>query len=393
VIPGVLGLFGACLLIRNLRKLSAGLLLVGFLTVSLIAGGSGSEMFDVRLPSYLQMVAAIACAHVLLCSVQYSSAIRRSLLIWLVFITVGVIAESALMPVKDLSEAFRQSVYSGRFLYANDVRDMVEYGTVRPKLFTQEPSHISKAFIVFGSGWYLLAPYRRRLIILLVCTVIVTYFLRSPFTLLGVPVALFLARMASGRKLSGVLVWSIPVAGFSAVAFTQIFAARFATIQSGQDFSFFTRYQGPYEVAVASIQQHPIFGVGIGAKEALWDEVQRVYSPFFGSMSALYKVYLDYFNNGLANSIMFFGVIGALAFFTLVAYWIKQFDIGPSVSLPIVGLFFLLDGALEGIRMWSSIALVLGCYALAATRQNTVDSAVITSQPNDIATTAGTDQV
>jgi len=78
--------------------------------------------------------------------------------------------------------------------------------------------------------------------------------------------------------------------------------------------------------------------------------------------------YLDYFNNAFANSFMFFGLVGGLVFLALIAYWAWSFWVTPLVSLPVVVLFFQLDGALEGIRMWSSIAVVLGCYLAARSR-------------------------
>jgi hypothetical protein len=149
------------------------------------------------------------------------------------------------------------------------------------------------------------------------------------------------------------------------VTFAEIFSTRWQSIMSSNDSSFFTRYQGPFAVARDALEQYPVFGVGIGAKEALWEFVRDSYSRNFTDASYLYGVYLDYFNNALANSLMFFGLIGAAVFYYLIAYWARSFGVRAIVSLPVVLLFFMLDGALEGIRMWSSIALVMGCYLVA----------------------------
>lgn len=359
VVPGVLGIVGAVFIARQLRNLWWLGWLGFFLTVSLAAGDP--EMFGYRLPSWLQMVTALAVAHVLLCNLDHRDAVRKTLAGWLVFITVGVVLEALFPPVREMSDAFRQWVFDGRFVYDNDARDLREYGLVRPKLFTQEPSHIAKAFIVFGTGWYLLST-RRRLVLLLGCTVVLAVFLRSPFVLLALPLSWFLDRLAVGKPVSGVAAAGVPLLGVSAVVSTQLFSTRFATIRSGADFSFFSRYQGPFQVAAETLDQHP-FGVGIGAKEALWEPMRTAYSPFYESGSYLHTLYLNYFNNAFANSLMFFGA-AAVVFYLLVALWAKSFGVRASAALVVVLLFFQLDGALEGVRMWSSIALLWGCYML-----------------------------
>jgi len=368
VIPGALGLFGALLLVRHVRNLLPAVWLVAFLTLSLAAGGSGADMFATRLPSYVQIVAAIGCAHILMCAMtDYAVAVRKTLLAWMLFVTVGVILETLLPPFRDMSDAFRGWAFDGRFVYSSEKRDLAQYGIIRPTLFSQEPSHVSKAFVVFAAGWYVLATPGRRFAVLLVCTVLVTLFLRSPFTLLAVPLALFLAWMASGRATVGLFAAGVPILVASVSAFPYVFPARWQHMMSGGDFSFYSRFQAPYEVAAAAIERHPVFGVGIGAKEALRDEMYWALSRFM-DVGRMRGTYLDYFNNAFANSFMFFGLVGGLVFLALIAYWAWSFWVTPLVSLPVVVLFFQLDGALEGIRMWSSIAVVLGCYLAARSR-------------------------
>lgn len=368
LVPGVLGLAGAVLLVQHVRNVLPAVFLAGFLTVSLISGGSGADMFATRLPSWVQIVAAIGCAHILLCAMtHYATAVRKTLLAWMLFVTAGVILETLVPQFREVSDAFRGWAFDGRFVYSSEKRDLSQYGAIRPTLFSQEPSHVSKAFVVFASGWYVLATPGRRFAVLLVCTVLVTLFLRSPFTLLAVPLALFLAWMASGRATVRVFAAGVPILVASVSAFPHVFPARWQHMMSGGDFSFYSRFQAPYEVAAAAIERHPVFGVGIGAKEALQDEMYWALSRFM-DVGRMDGIYLDYFNNAFANSLMFFGLVGAAVFYTLIAWWARSFGVPPWVSLPVVVLFFQLDGALEGVRMWSSIAVVLGCYVAARSR-------------------------
>jgi len=359
-------LIGALFLIPHVRGLVSLGWLISFLTVSLLAGGSGPEMFNYRLTSWLQIIVALGCAHIMLCAMDYPETVRKALFLWMIFIVGGVMLETEFAPLRAVSDAFRYAVFEGRFIYDSEVRDLREYGFVRPKLFTQEPSHVAKAFVVFGAGWYVLAQ-RRRLAVLLTCTFLFALFLGSPIVLLVLPLAWFLDRIASGRSVHGVVVASLPLLGVIAFATAQLFSTRLARILRGEDSSFFIRYQGPYEVALQSIEQYPIFGVGIGAKEALWEQIRDAYSPFYpwdlGS-SWLYSNYLTILGNAFANSFAFFGIVGAAIFYFLIARWLDRLGITALVSLPVIFLFFQLDGALEGLRMWASIAIVLGSYAM-----------------------------
>lgn len=363
VILGVLGVVGAIFMFRrDINNLTWLFSLIFFLTLSLVFGGSGQEMFDTRLPSWVQLVAALGCAHILLHAMDFPDTVRKTLFLWMVFIAIGVILETLLPAVRDLSDSFRQTVFDGRFIYDSDARDLRDYGFVRPKLFSQEPSHISKAFIVFGTGWCLLSPSRRRFAVLLGFTVVLVVFLRSPFVLLTFPLAWFLDRMVSDRPVSRRVAVGIPMLGVIAFVFTQVFSVRLSRILSGGDYSFFLRFQGPYEVALSSIEQYPIFGVGIGAKEALFDALRIAFSMNFYGTSVPDDKNLT-FNNGSANMIMYFGIVGTAVFYFLIVKWAKGFGVRAMVTLPVVLL--LLQNDVEGIRVWTSIALILGCYMLA----------------------------
>jgi O-antigen ligase len=192
---------------------------------------------------------------------------------------------------------------------------------------------------------------RWRLALLLICAILAILFLGSPFVLLVLPLAWFLDRMASGHAVWGIVAAGVPVFGIVAIALTRL-STRFADILSGRDGSFFVRFQGPYEVALKSIEQYPIFGVGIGAKPALFGYMDVVYSSLEPSWHD-HRLYL--LVNAFANSLSFFGVAGAAIFYFLVAQWAKGFGIKVLVSL-----------SLETLRMWGSIAVVLGCYAMAS---------------------------
>ncbi|MCV7343915.1 O-antigen ligase family protein [Mycolicibacterium rhodesiae] len=370
--PGVAVLIGAAFLIPHMTPHARSLKWLGliftFLVLSFATGGREVNDSLGRMTSLLQIIAALGCAHILLCAMNYPKTVRRALFLWTMFIVVGVVLESTFPPFRDLSDAFRHAAFEGRFIYENDARDIQQYGFVRPKLFTREPAHVAMAFMTFAPGWYVLSPFRRRFVLLLICTFLVALFLGSPIVLLVPPLAWFLDRMLAQRAMSGVVAAGLPVLAIVGFTLTQVFSTRFANILSGKDGSFFVRFQGPYEVAIKTIEQFPILGVGVGHKEALYKEVQDVYTHYYQfNTSWVYHNYLYALNNAFANSLSYFGLVGAVVFYFLVAKWAKGFGIGPWVSLPVILLLLQFDGALEAIKMWGSIAVVLSAYAMART--------------------------
>lgn len=253
--PGVAVLVGAAFLIphmtphtRSLKWMS--LIFLGFLVfLSFATGGRDVNDTDGRLTSLLQIIAAVGCAHVLLSAMAYPpKTVRKTLFFfWMTFfIVVGVILESTFSPVRDLSDAFRHAAFEGRFIYEkNDARDIQQYGFVRPKLFTREPAHVAMAFMTFAPGWYVLSSFRRRFVLLLICTILVAlFFLGSPIVLLVPPLAWYLDRMLARRAMSGIVAAGLPVLAIVGFTLTQVFSTRFANILSGKDGSFFCSLPG-----------------------------------------------------------------------------------------------------------------------------------------------------
>ncbi len=125
--------------------------------------------------------------------------------------------------------------------------------------------------------------------------------------------------MLARRAMSGIVAAGLPVLAIVGFTLTQVFSTRFANILSGKDGSFFCSLPGTLRVAIKTIEQFPIFGVGVGHKEALYKEVQDVYTHYYQfNTSWVYHNYLYALNNAFANSLSyFFGLIGAVVFLFL----------------------------------------------------------------------------
>jgi hypothetical protein len=383
-VPNIFGIIATVIMIilgatRDDRTPIAPLLtLIGFLAVSTLVANSGLEYLSIRIPSFVQMTAALVSFFIAVnFMLQFSaSTLRRVFLGWLIFLVVGCVVE-VYTPVRGLSDEFRRLAYSDRFLYGGLDRDISLYGRSRPKLFTQEPSHVAKAFVAFSVAWHCLSVSKSRTFVVFVLTAVTAATLRSPFVLLAIPLTLtciHIRRMSTSveppfvqtrRRVSPVPVMLPVLATVMAGVGSIAFARRWESLASGSDFSFFSRFVGPFLVARETLSDYPLFGVGLGAKEFLFPYFNVVFAEF-GSSRYLFDIYLVTLGNGLANSLTFFGIVGAVLFYVLLTRLFRVF--GPSmgfVGTLIALCFFNMDGAIEGIRMWGYIAIVVGANVMA----------------------------
>lgn len=383
-IPNIFGILATVIMVvlgatRDSRTPTAPLVkLIGFLAITTLVANSGLAYLSIRIPSFIQMTAAIVSFFIAVSfMLQFSaSTLRRIFLGWLIFLVVGCIVEMY-TPVRGLSDAFRQLAYSERFLYGALDRDISLYGRIRPKLFTQEPSHVAKAFIAFSVAWHCLSISKSRTFIVFVLTAVMTATLRSPFVLLAIPLTLIcvqILRMSTRvdtstvqtpRRVSPMPVMLPVLATVMAGVGSIAFASRWESLASGSDFSFFSRFVGPFLVARETLSDYPLFGAGLGAKEFIFPYFNTVFAQF-GSSRYLYDIYLDTLGNGLANSLTFFGIVGAALFYILLTRLFRVFGPYMGFAGTLIALcFFNLDGAIEGIRMWGYIAIVVGANVMA----------------------------
>jgi len=350
-----------------------------FALFSTLAGNTGSAYLTERLLTFLIISTALGSTYIAICylATLEPQLLQRILGGWLVFLTVGCALE-VLTPLSALSDGFRQIAYSDRWIYQTNLRDVLTYGAVRPKLFTQEPSHVSKAFMVIGAAWFVLTTNRHRVMWLALCTLILVIFLRSPFVLLALPAAALLEwstriapRLSTNARFTAYVLMlpAIPLAiALLAAAVALIFQSRVELILAGNDFSFFARTIAPFELVGQVWQKYPLFGTGLGAKEALWEEFKIVFGRSTGE-GYLYSVYLSHFNNGIANILIYFGLAGSAVFALLTFAYFRSFGRWAAMPMCILTLvLFMLDGGFEGTRMWGYITILLVATLLARWR-------------------------
>lgn len=292
VVSGVAGLLLAFKHAPHLpqKHAVAGLSILVIAALSILSAADYTLLPE-RFKGFVQLSYSIVIAY------AFFLALRRFDGQWLGRLFLGlvlVILAGSLLEViwpafKQASDVFRGAVFESG-VYDADRRDMALYGRVRPKLFTQEPSYLTFNYTLFAFCWYVLSRMPGKALAYLGLIAAGYFVMRGPTLLLGaalVPIyeVLLGARRQRGyeRRLEGstALIAAV-LAGLVAVAGIALgwegFAARIENFASGRDPSVFARLIAPAIVAVETIKEHPIAGVGLTGWEALDATVGQLYA-------------------------------------------------------------------------------------------------------------------
>lgn len=298
-----------------------------------------------------------------------------SLFGWGVFVLIfGSLLEVNFDIVKEASDYFRESAHL--FYYDAEVRDIYQHGGIRPNLFTPEPSMLAASVVVLSTTWLLLSTSKYRHFLFLVCAVLCLVIIRSPvlFSSFFISVlVIFCEREIKNNRvrfrknsrlrkmliLFSVVIITIVVIG---MLLSTLLEERLFFILEGKDNSFILRMVAPAVIAWDILVSFPIFGAGIGGKEAIVTEITN-------SVSQL-GIDPRYFNQrlGIAHSIsngfweywISFGLLGGVAIIIVLKKYTNIKN--PRYLL----LFFLIavifssmGGGIGGVWIWTAIFFVM----------------------------------
>jgi hypothetical protein len=351
---------------------------VGVTLATILLNPAFYESSDIRqfagdyATSYIVFLASLPMAVGVIAALRDQSAptLAKSSLTALMLLLLGVAAER-FAGFGVLSDAVRASLFPPEIVYAEDLRDQLIYGAVRPKLFTSEPSHVSKAFMLALLIWYVTAEGRARIPAFYVLLAVGAVLIRSPGVLAVLPAAWIaeLCRMQRSRWIllalpAGLLL--APLAWFVAEA---AFAERIAHIASGQDGSFLIRVVLPFEVLLGVWSEHPLFGLGFGAKESGIPYALSAAQGMQLDVEALLGTNAPLGNNGVFIGLIQLGPLGSLLFALVFAvFW--RFACGRYALFAAAATlgYLTLIGGINDPRFWGGFALITAAGAAARTR-------------------------
>jgi hypothetical protein len=295
-IPNVVaGTAGMLLVLKQLERFNErhvwAILLVLLLYLASICAASDYAFLSKRFTGLLQLTYSFVICYAVFVTILLYDRVRlaRIFLILSLAILVGCALENYVAAFRDLSDWFRNHVYSFG-LYESDARDQVLYGRIRPKLFTSEPSAVTFGFTLFAFAWYVLSLRRGKLFLYGAMFAVAFYLMRGPTLVLGLALVpayeIFLAaRMQrDGRtvfnpaRICATAMLMIALAGTGVYLSRTLYAERIDAIQSGADPSFFARIVAPPIVARMTVERYPIAGAGLTGEPFIADTLRQVYA-------------------------------------------------------------------------------------------------------------------
>jgi hypothetical protein len=347
---------------------------VAFVLLLSIALSPGYEHIQEKFLSLIQFALAIAIAVSIVRLMQQlsTSLLERTLLILWCLIVVGAILE-VLGVIRATSDAFRAWAYKDLYgLYDADLRDLNMVGWLRPKLFSEEPSHVTKFFVASVNGWLLVRVTWRRALVVAGATVAMLVIMGSPMLLVSAAITLAIVGLNQRQRLSTRVVSVaavVLIGGCIGAYFAQsTFSSAVSRVETAADSSPETgetretaderRMILPYVVLVDTLLRSPLFGAGVGGKETIAD--MRDVSASSSTMVIG--------NNALAAVGIFLGVIGGGLFVYLVLMHMRYTGVRQIALMGVIlVLFSQLMGGIDTFRYWGFVSLFWGGLAVGNT--------------------------
>lgn len=383
-IPNLIGaMLGLLLLAIHYRRISpavlrASSLLVLFFIVSCSwAVLNFDEPFSAMLPvAQFGYTLAAAYGMYLDLSLWRRSDLNRVSGIFAAGIIIGSVIEvyTPFNQITLIVQQFHERVSGVQAESLSRIRDVAQYGQIRPRLFCSETSYVAINFGIFASMWLLTLQRAtvNRIMLLVAAVLIGLYVIRSPFCVLPVMVGGLQMIVGDGRKkrraislLELALFVIVSFALIVGVAYlsSALFSSRLELAQAGTDWSVTVRTYGAMAAGWNVAMAYPLFGVGAGNFDAMRDIVINTY---IGFNVPDYVFTASYFessvNNGIATNLAYFGVAGAIVHIMLwLGFYRRLAPRAPRLLL--LGLMFLIYNAAGNIYspkgVWPTMLLVV----------------------------------
>ncbi len=362
------GIVGILMLWRQRHRITQmhvnGLLLVVLVyLVSMFVAPDPLPMFGKRFTGFVQVVYSIVISYGFFMTLTQASRKQAArVFFWFcVFLIVGSLLESY-SGLRGISDQFRAAVYRSSNIYDADLRDVLIYGRIRPKLFTSEPSYVTFAFTLFAFAWFMFSEWRWKLMGYLALIGAGQLAMPGPTLLLAltlvVPYELFLGGRARAPGIDVQRLFKVGALGlFLGTLFVILgmtfYAARIKQFNSHGDTSFFFREIGPALVAKYVVAHYPIAGAGLTSERFITNAVLSVYehSPLFSNwqVANVAEALTNYFWLHWIYMGLLFGILVFVAFYI----WLRTVGVGsPFFCFAIWVVMGQSIGAYVGPRTW-----------------------------------------
>jgi hypothetical protein len=180
---------------RNVSTADAVFVLkIAFVLLLSIALSPGYDWITEKFLSLIQCCMALAVTVMtvrLMRQVRFELLERALLVLWCL-VVVGCILEVTGL-IREISDSFRVWAYEGVYtLYSDNNRDINMVGWSRPRLFSEEPSHVTRVFIASINSWLLVRVSWAKVAIVAGATVLMFFIMGSPMLLVSSVITLLI---------------------------------------------------------------------------------------------------------------------------------------------------------------------------------------------------------
>ncbi len=293
------------------------------------------------------------------------------LALWSAFAVILLATIEVYTPLRQVSDGVRNVLYAGNFIYDSDARDLSFAGGIRPKVFTQEPSHPARFVSVMLVAYVLTSRSRRRWVAAIGLWLVGAYIMRSPSLLLAPAIlgALFGHRQFASARPARQMVAALLMIATLAAAPTigrHVPNERINAIATGEDVSALKRLFGPAKIAVGSMRAHPFGGAGIGGRELVQDIVLDAYDSYPQIWLAEIRDDTGYtgWGNAFFEMFTYSGLaLGALLLPLLFIVLGKAYGVGAPAAFFLVIAMFNFDSGFVAGRVWAYFAVIAAVVA------------------------------
>jgi len=360
--------FGGFLLLKNIKGIVSGyykwlifMLLIIFSTiVSFVKFGPNYSI----LPSLIQSLISIVIGYAAFIEIQKNSyRVSKVFNIIIIVLLTVVFLEVFFSPFQSFSDLIRDTIYSGG-KYINDQRDIEQFGFIRPKAFSREPSFITGFFA------YLVIPYycfsKNRLNALRNSLLYGFVLLVLSFSIKAlIPLFIILVLHYSNKLLVLKISQSFQILVLGAILVYisfYFFKDRIMNIIAGQDLSSFIRINIPAILSYKVLLNDPLFGWGFANKEVIESEIIRNVFQFYEWIKANSEN-LSGLNNYFFGTIIYFGILGTIVVMYSIVNILGRLPV--NVKLLCILLIFILgftQGGWITLKFWVRFYIILASF-------------------------------
>lgn len=294
--------------------------------------------------------------------------------IWITLI-VGALLELT-GPLREISDAFRAYAYRYMVLNNDVTRDVLYYGSYRPKVFASEPSLVGVWFSVALVSWLLLYPVKlwsRRTLIFFAALAVMFYIERSPTLLFCVPAFGYALFSQPGDFRPGSRTWQYArlggiiaaLVGFGIFLVATPTAGLFQFMQGG---SFYFRMVAPPGLTAQILTDYPTFGIGMGNQELLQSEAIGYFMAHYNTAKEILSMDISILTivaNGFYQQWIYAGIVGAFVLMLIYLRFLSSLEINDSAAVLAMWMLFLhIIAGYVTIGTWAIFFLFAGVRLL-----------------------------